>query len=257
MITMGDLITTGGSDLSIEDIKKKKAENIDIALTNVFMLPANTKSIVKDLVNIRNTKIGIMAATPIKCFNSRCPFDTVCPVSSDDRMEGQLCPVEVAAIIDRFEGLCLELGVNDTDYVDIGLIKDVVDIEIKILRIDRVFAKDGNVLKEYLKAVDNQGDEHMDKEPDKLFAIHNSLLDKKMKLLEKLNSTRKDKIEDMKKKKDTSIKSANAMAKMRMIQASIKEQKLSNEQSIIDKEVDIIEIEGEDIEDIYDTIEEI
>jgi hypothetical protein len=149
-------------------------------------------------------------------------------------------------MVARFESLCTELNVQDNDIVDIGLVKDVVDLEMMMLRIDKRFAISGDVLADAWVAVDQFGKDHFAKEVDPLIATKMSMYDKKMKILEKLNSTRKDKIEEQKKKKDPSIRAASLMAKAKLIEQAIKK---TNAQPIED--ADIIEIEATEVE-IFD-----
>jgi len=243
---MSNEIVSVDQELTPAQLKQTRDTNMETAMVSMFQLDPAQLNEAKSIANLYTIKHGLTAAIPILCKDHSCPYVEVCNVSQSQRILGGRCLHEIAAMVSRFESLCLELNVNDGDSVDIGLVKDVVDIEMMMLRIDKKFAISGDVMADVWVAVDNFGRDHTAKAVDPLIDIKLKMYDKKMKILEKLNSTRKDKIEEMKKKKDPSIRAASLMAKAKMISTQIKNQIQTQDQS-----VDIIEVELEE-----DTIEE-
>ena len=245
-------------DQSIQEIEQTKDQNIAAAINDVFQLSVDQAKEAKSVANLYKLKHGLMAAIPIICKVKDCPYYDICTIDQSQRILGSRCLHEIGVMVSRFESLCTELDIKDQDTVDAGLAKDVIDIEMMMLRVDKKFALTGDVLADVFEAVDQFGKVHLSKGVDPLLTFKLQLYDKKMKLLEKLNSTRKDKAEEIKKKKDPSVKSATLIAKAKILSEAMKKMKTEpidvEELDVIYQEdmQDINEVTPEEVSDIIE-----
>lgn len=246
-------ITQYSTDMSIEQGKELQAFNVTNVIQNIFGMTANQGAAAQKIANMYQIKHGLTASVPILCKSPICPYEKVCRIPFQDRQINGRCVQEVGAMVARFEALCRELAVTDDDAVDMGLVKDVVDIEMQILRVDNKMAISGDMLAETILFVDSKGAEHKGQIADPLFDMKLKLLDRKTRILEKLNSTRKDKADEMKKKKDPSVKSANLMQRVKLIQQQVR-QSMENQEPVI-TENNTLEIEVTETGDQYDSVE--
>src|SRR5690606_29317666 len=106
-------------------------------------------------------KHGMFSRIPIICRGRACPFFETCWIPEADLQVGERCPIEIATIVERFDEYCEELGVNpETDVVDAGLVKDVIDLEIMMLRADGILASDAALVKDVVAGVSPKGQEY-------------------------------------------------------------------------------------------------
>lgn len=177
------------SDKSIKTIWKLK----DTSIAKVDTLVPNYK-----------LKHGMFAGIPIICKKDKCPYKESCYLPEAHREEGERCPVEIAAIISRFDSWCKHFEIessgdyiDDADLVDATLIRDLVDIEVQILRAENRIAINGDFIGSTISTIDNKGKAYYEETvtPEAEFKL--GLLEKRYKVLQLLNSTRKDKRETL------------------------------------------------------------
>ena len=166
-------------------------------------------SLVKELSNMNkvySSKHGMFAAVPIVCKGPDCAYKDVCMVSQAERTVGQRCPMEIAAILSRYEQWCAHFDINTVqdvidskDLVDATLIKDLVNIEVQMLRVENKIALNGDFMSDTLLDIDKKCTPYYGKivSPETEFLM--TLQDKKIKILNQLNATRKDKAADKRK----------------------------------------------------------
>lgn len=150
-------------------------------------------------------KHGMFAGIPIICKKDKCPYKDVCSIPDKHRVEGQRCPVEIGAILARFDAWCSHFMIipdgdyiKDEDLVDATLIRDLIDNEIQILRAENRIAMSADFIAKTISTVDSKGRAYYEDtvSPEAEFKLQ--LLDKRYKILQLLNSTRKDKAKDVK-----------------------------------------------------------
>lgn len=246
---MADLVPQENNN-SLEEISPEQIEkNVNDALINIMKVPPSVLQEANALAKQYRIKHGLNATIPMLCKAHECPFYHVCQIPEHMRVAGTRCLQETAAMVSRFESLCAELNITEEDQVDMGLVKDVVDIEIMLMRSDNRLAIDGDIIKDYFATTDVHGKKHFKEDVNYVVNTKMQLMEKKMKLLEKLYATRKDKAEEMKKKKDSSVKSAALMAKMQVIQQTREEMKKKKEDTTEEIYVEAVTVEvDEDIE---------
>lgn len=149
-------------------------------------------------------KHGMFASVPLICKDSKCPYSPVCSIPSGQRTVGGRCPVEIGAILSRFESWCRHFLIDiedefikDEDLVDASLIRDLVDNEIQTMRAENKLAISGDFIGETINTVDNKGNPWYENvvTPEAEFKL--TLQDKRQKILNLLNATRKDKSREL------------------------------------------------------------
>lgn len=165
-------------------------------------------AIVKEISNmsrVYTSKHGMFASVPIICQGNDCAYRNICMVTAKQRKVGRRCPMEIAAILSRYEQWCQHFEItiiNDVidakDLVDATLIKDLVNMEIQMLRAENKIALNGDFMADTLLEIDKKCKPYYGKivSPETEFLLN--LQDKKIKILNQLNSTRKDKAADRK-----------------------------------------------------------
>lgn len=150
-------------------------------------------------------KHGMFSAIPLICKGNKCPYKESCSINPEVIQLEQRCPIEIGAIMSRFEYWCKHFGINVTndnidpkDLVDATLIRDLVDNEIQILRAENRIAQNADFIARTITTVDNRGKAYYKDEvsPEATFKLQ--LLDKRYKILQLLDSTRKDKSKNVK-----------------------------------------------------------
>lgn len=200
-------ITTKQKDFnnntSLPDVSNKTGEELLAAMWG--LTPTKTKQ-VSNISKVYFTKHGMFASIPILCRGVDCAYKDVCMVDPSERTVGSRCPMEIAALITRFNQWCQHFNINiegeaieSKDLVDATLIKDLVNIEIQILRAENKIALSGDFMGETLVEVDKKCNAYYGSiiTPESEFLM--TLQDKKMKILNQLNATRKDKAADKRK----------------------------------------------------------
>lgn len=149
---------------------------------------------------LRNTKHGLYANVPIICKAEHCPYAHSCPLIEMQMAPfGDKCPIEIAAIEDLFARYLDEMGIdpsNKKSTVDMMLVKDLVDADIGLLRIDNKMAWDADYVIDNVIGVSDEGEAITKKELHPLTDYKEKLISRKNKTMQLLNSTRKDKAGD-------------------------------------------------------------
>ena len=187
----------------LPDLTDKNGAEITTAMWGI------SPTVIKEIGNmnrIYSSKHGMFASVPIICKGPDCAYKDVCMVSQAQRIIGQRCPMEIAAILSRYEQWCMHFEINTSDdvidakdLVDATLIKDLVNIEVQILRAENKIALNGDFMADTLLDIDKKCQPYFGKivAPETEFLM--TLQDRKIKILNQLNATRKDKAADKRK----------------------------------------------------------
>lgn len=140
-----------------------------------------------------NLKHGLFANVPMICKGTECPMHELCDIPIRKRPVFKRCPIEIAAIIDRYDKYATELGIGPEEYFDQSQLKDLVDIEVKLLRTNGHLAISGHFIEQVVSAIDDKGNIHTRPELNKATEYEEKLLARKSKILADLNTTRRAK----------------------------------------------------------------
>ena len=195
--------TNFNNNNQLPDLTDKNEAEITTAMWGIS--PAVIKEI-GNMNRVYSSKHGMFASVPIICKGPDCAYKDVCMVSQAQRIVGQRCPMEIAAILSRYEQWCMHFEINTSndvidakDLVDATLIKDLVNIEVQILRAENKIALNGDFMADTLLDIDKKCQPYFGKivAPETEFLM--TLQDRKIKILNQLNATRKDKAADKRK----------------------------------------------------------
>lgn len=212
-------------DNSLPDISNQTGTALTMSMWGI------SPAVVKEMSNINrvySSKHGMFSAIPIICKGPDCAYKDVCMVSMGQRTIGQRCPMEIAAILARYEQWCAHFDIDTTedvldpkDLVDATLIKDLVNVEIQMLRAENKVALNGDFMADTLLDIDKKCQPYFGKivSPETEFLM--TLQDKKIKILNQLNSTRKDKAAD-KRKESASDEAIKIFQQLKELQQSRK-----------------------------------
>jgi len=143
---------------------------------------------------LRLSNAGFYHSIPILCKGSDCPYADTCALLEEGLAPaGEKCPMEIAAVEQLFDAYVQELKVEPGNIVDLSLIKELVDLDIAILRCDNRLAIDADFIQEVAVAVTPKGFVISKPELHKAADYKGKLMEKRHKVLNLLNSTRKDK----------------------------------------------------------------
>lgn len=199
-------------DNTLPDLANKSGMEVTTAMWGVD--PAVIKEI-GNMNRVYSSKHGMFASVPIVCKGPDCAYKDVCMVSQAQRIVGHRCPMEIAAILSRYEQWCTHFEINTVqdmidskDLVDATLIKDLVNVEVQMLRAENKIALNGDIMADTLLDIDKKCQPYFGKIVSTETEFLMTLQDKKIKILNQLNATRKDKAADKRKESasDTAIK---------------------------------------------------
>lgn len=190
----------GEIDSSIPDLTDKTGGAL---VTGMWGIDA---AVIKEIANVNRiytSKHGMFSAIPIVCNGSKCPYANVCMISKPNRKVGRRCPMEISAILSRYEQWCEHFGIDTSedkidpkDLVDVTLIKDLIGIEIQMIRAENKIALNGDFMADVLLDIDNKCNAYYGKDISPETQFLNTLQERKIKILNQLNATRKDKAVD-------------------------------------------------------------
>jgi predicted HNH restriction endonuclease len=124
---------------------------------------------------------------------------------------GERCPVEIATIIDRFNKYVKQLRIDPDNIVDLGLVKNLVDVEIQLARADRRCAITADIVEQVIAVVTERGEAYYRPEISKAAEYKLKLISEHGRILSLLNATRKDKAAN---KMNISIDASNYAAQL-------------------------------------------
>lgn len=140
------------------------------------------------------------AAVPIVCKGKECPFITTCGMDAVgidvEKLVGQRCPIEVQFIMDKFNSYIEELDIDKDAEIDLSLVKELVDLDVMLLRADNKMAKEVDFIENVAASINVQGQVIYRKEVSKTVEFKERTMKKRHEILRLLNSTRKDKAGD-------------------------------------------------------------
>jgi hypothetical protein len=146
---------------------------------------------------LRATKHGLYANVPIICKAEGCPYAESCELQQMGLAPfAEKCPMEIAAIEDLFTRYCSDMNINPEDptqQVDAIMVKEVVDIDVSMLRCDKKMAINADFIIDQVVGMSEDGEAISRKELHPLTEYKEKLRAQKFKTLNLLNSTRKDK----------------------------------------------------------------
>lgn len=228
-----------------EVIPKKISANLRQATSEIPEIwgVAGTKATRNlQLMNIRrsqgllNTTHGMYAAIPMICKGMLCPFRGTCWIEANDLIEGDRCPIEIATIMQQYENYCRELSIQDDEIVDQSLVRQLIDLEIQMMRADSKLATSPDIVKEVVGAINQRtGDVYYKDEINPVVELKGTLRQQHHRVLNQLQATRKDKKDELLRHTDPSSMAAALISRVRQMDKGD-----TNKTIIIDNEATVI-----------------
>jgi len=176
-------------------LKQKRVEELTaLELPKSWKVSEKGLEAIKVAVAMTQTKHGLYASIPMLCKAEECPYAKVCPlVDMEMAPRGERCPLEIAMILNKFEEYSKHFGVTEEDTVDLGLIRDLIDYDIQLFRADNKIAIEGDFVEDVVVTVTESGEVITNPQLSKATEYKEKIQAKRYKVLELMNSTRKDK----------------------------------------------------------------
>ena len=180
-------------------LQQNKQQN-DLAavdMPSAWKLSDKGRAAISKAVKMSAVKHGLYASIPMLCKAEECPYAPVCPLIADGEAPlGERCPIEIAMIITKYEDYATEFQVDETNVVDMGLIKDLIDYDIQLMRAENKIAVQGDFIEDVVVSVSESGQEITAPRLSQATEYKDRIMNKKFKVLELMNSTRKAKAGD-------------------------------------------------------------
>jgi hypothetical protein len=184
---------------------------------------------------------GMYAGVPMICKGNMCPFYDTCWIPDADLAIGDRCPIEIATIMEQYDNYCTELSIDVSNKVDQGLVKQLIDIEIMMLRADSKMATSPDLVRQVVDAVNQKtGDVYYKTEIDPVLDLKSDLRKEHHRILTNLQATRKDKKDTLLGKQDPSSMAAKLVQRYQEIKRG------QQQVVVMDGEVvEVVEVEEE------------
>jgi hypothetical protein len=203
--------------LPVIDKRKKQVE----ILGKMWKVPNGAVKSTQEYMSKIKMTHGMFSSVPMLCQDLACPYIETCEIDPQYRQLGTRCPQEAAIIMSRFEMYCDHFAIDLSgdqiraeDVVDAGLVRDLVDYEVQIFRTENRTAIRGDFLGQTINTVDTKGKAWYEDTVTPEAAFKQQLMDKKFKILQLLNSTRKDKAALLQKDNNPSVKAVSIFKKI-------------------------------------------
>ena len=168
-----------------------------IELPKAWKVSKKGMSALKQAVGMNYAKHSMYSSIPMLCQGVKCPYASVCPlIDMDQQPDGERCPLEIAMILKRYDEYCSEFRIDETNIVDMSLVKDLIDFDVQVFRAENRMAVDGDFIEEVVVSVTDKGETITNPQISKASEYKERIMSKKHKVLELMNSTRKDKAGD-------------------------------------------------------------
>lgn len=120
----------------------------------------------------------------------KCPYKGSCPFDDTEKYpEGEKCPVEMMWAKNYIEQFKESLNVNPKNYNEFSLMEDLVEVELMINRAQGEISQKGLIM--IYHTTTETGELAEVREQNPMINVLDRLQNKKIKLLEQFNSTRK------------------------------------------------------------------
>lgn len=190
------------------------AEN---SIPDTWSLSERNKEAIRLANRIHKTKHGLFASVPLLCKAEDCPYAETCEIQVQGMApQYERCPAEIASIMDKFQRYCdtFNIDPDSADYVQMSLIKRAIDAEIMIERAEKLIAGEGEIIKDVVVGMTEDGTAVRKPEISQAVTIKQREEKRLNEALQLLNSTPKDKAKDVKVDMDVSQYAAQLREKL-------------------------------------------
>ena len=188
-------------------------------------------------MSLRTMTTGINAAVPMTCSGNSCAFKSTCPYIEIGRPPlARPCLVESDLIIYWTKQFIEEFDVDVYNYTELQLVSELAEFNIYELRVTKYLADQHPTLMQSVVAgVDSVGNVIENEEISRAFDLKERIKRNRMKVLESLMATRKERVKitaERNKGQSTSAKLTEIREKLEEYMGDISKQKISKAEII-------------------------
>lgn len=147
---------------------------------------------------MHKTTAGLYSSLPLVCRGKSCKYNERCPLIELNMAPfGEVCAIEADLVKMHYDKYMKTFNLNQDnpdDYIDIQLVKELIDIELSLDRANRAMAVDGDFIKDVIVAVANDGRPLKRPELHQAVILKEKLQKRKDSILKQLVATREAKI---------------------------------------------------------------
>lgn len=203
-----------GSDGSLT--KTKYLDRLKLSEDQYGHLQLTEEQAMRVSRTMRHLSTGVNAAVPIACTGPECPFSRSCPYEKEGRAPiGLDCIVETQLINYWTEQYFQEFNVDPSCLTELHLVSELAEFNIYEMRITKyIAANHPDLMQTVLSGFSESGDAVENVEVARAFDLKERIKRNRMKVLEALSATRKERLK-LAVKESTPTSLANTMAEVR------------------------------------------
>ena len=147
-------------------------------------------------MSLRTMSTGINAAVPMICAGEQCAFAKTCPyVEAGKPPLARGCLVEAQLITYWTKQFIEEFEVDVTNFTETQLVSELAEFNIYELRVTKYLAdKHPTLMQDVITSIDNTGEVIENQEISRAFDLKERIKRDRMKVLESLMATRKERV---------------------------------------------------------------
>jgi len=173
---------------------------------------------------------GINSSIPIRCTGDMCPFKASCPYMAIGKPPiAKPCLVEAQLVHHWTEQYIEEFNVDPANITELHMVSELAEFNIYEMRITKYLAENHpTLMQDVVVGVDNNGNVIENQEISKAFDLKDRIKKNRMKVLESLMATRKEKmkvVSDVINGNSTASKLSDLKAKIAALSKDIKHMK--------------------------------
>lgn len=184
-------------DTKLDELIEDPDNEYEKIMNTSYIVSKDSKEAIGIAASLNNLKHGLYAHIPILCHADNCPYSGVCKLNQMDKApEGDQCPVEIALINDLMQKYYEEFDIQKDDAVDATMIRNLINIDVQIVRSIKRQAVEGDIISHVVVGVSEDGEPIRRPEINVSYDLQEKLMNRRERILRMLNSTRKDKAQE-------------------------------------------------------------
>lgn len=202
---------------------------------------------VAELVKPQSVRKTLFSIIPMRCRGPECQFAEACPLQQKGIAPvGSPCPIEAALTQELMQEYMYELGVEPSNMIEVGMVRDLVNQEIQQNRASWLLSLE-NFIQENVVGVSAEGQIVKQKQLHLAVELEDKVLKRKKDIRNQLLATREARAKAGKGNLDTAQAISNLLAEVRSLERT-KEKELLAKAGITDDYdayIDVEEVDGD------------
>lgn len=143
-------------------------------------------------MSMLSTKTGLYAKVPISCKEATCPYANTCILLEHGLApRGEKCPMETAMIETRYAGYETDYDLDSASFTDSTIVAEIINLDVTMERCKALLAANFTPVEEVVAGMTEDGQTFTRPEVSKAWEIYERASNKRDKLLDMMNGTRK------------------------------------------------------------------